>query len=226
MRSCETRCARTSSLLNLYYVCHPLYPSCSIGLELTSLFPEHEPEPEPVASNPPPRDLKVSDPAVRDLTLGELGLAPSSILHLRFVDDGLNRERSFSSGSFGSSSPLWWRRAALPCPALPCPAPPEKFRSGLISFFETSPGSDLPAPLASAVLEHAVDLPAPSSFDGNQKKEDAPPPTASASSSSGARDKTGGDVKIPKWLKLGSSKSLSMRRSPRLPCNPFLYSEK
>jgi hypothetical protein len=58
------------------------------------------------ASNPPPRDLKVSDPAVRDLTLGELGLAPSSILHLRFVDDGLNRERvPFSSGSFGSSSP-------------------------------------------------------------------------------------------------------------------------
>jgi hypothetical protein len=44
-----------------------------------------------IASNPPPRDLKVSDPAVRDLTLAELGLSPSSILHLRFIDDSLNR---------------------------------------------------------------------------------------------------------------------------------------
>ena len=43
------------------------------------------------ASNPPPRDLKVSDPDVRDLTLAELGLAPSSVLLLRFVDDELNR---------------------------------------------------------------------------------------------------------------------------------------
>lgn len=110
-----------------------------------------------LSSNPPPRDLKVSDPTVRDLTLGELGLAPSSILHLRFVEDGLNR-------------------------------------------------SDLPAPLASAVLEHAVDLPAPSGFDGNQKKEEAPSPTVLASSSNRARDTAGGDVKVPKWLKLGSKK--------------------
>src|SRR6266850_5776155 len=47
------------------------------------------------ASNPPPRDLKVSDPAVRDLTLTELELAPSSVLHLRFLDDALNRTSSF-----------------------------------------------------------------------------------------------------------------------------------
>jgi len=109
-----------------------------------------------LSSNPPPRELKVSDPAVRDLTLAELGLAPSSVLHLRFVDDELNR-------------------------------------------------SDVPAPLASAVLEHAVDLPAPPGLDGNQKKEGAPSPTVSASGSNRARD-TGGDVKIPKWLKLGSKK--------------------
>jgi hypothetical protein len=83
-----------------------------------------------------------------------------------------------------------------------------------------SPGSDLPAPLASAVLEHAVDLPAPSDFDGNQKKEEASPPsTLSASSSNRARDTAGGDVKIPKWLKLGSSESLSMCRIPCLHCN-------
>jgi len=39
---------------------------------------------------PPKRDLKVSDPTVRDLTLAELQLAPSSILLLRFEDDRLN----------------------------------------------------------------------------------------------------------------------------------------
>jgi tether containing UBX domain for GLUT4 len=40
--------------------------------------------------SPPKRDLKVSDPKVRDLTLYELQLAPSSVLLLRFEDDKLN----------------------------------------------------------------------------------------------------------------------------------------
>jgi len=40
--------------------------------------------------SPPKCDLKVSDPAVRDLTLAELRLAPSSILLLRFDDEKLN----------------------------------------------------------------------------------------------------------------------------------------
>ncbi|TFK99151.1 hypothetical protein BDV98DRAFT_551854 [Pterulicium gracile] len=40
--------------------------------------------------SPPKRDLKVSDPAVRDLNLYELQLAPSSVLLLRFEDDKLN----------------------------------------------------------------------------------------------------------------------------------------
>ncbi|KAH7884572.1 hypothetical protein F5I97DRAFT_1929418 [Phlebopus sp. FC_14] len=39
---------------------------------------------------PPKRDLKVSDPKVRDLTLAELQLAPSSVLLLRFEDETLN----------------------------------------------------------------------------------------------------------------------------------------
>ncbi|GLB33647.1 putative protein with domain present in ubiquitin-regulatory proteins [Lyophyllum shimeji] len=39
---------------------------------------------------PPKRELKVSDPQVRDLTLGELQLAPSSVLLLKFVDESLN----------------------------------------------------------------------------------------------------------------------------------------
>ncbi|KAG1750257.1 hypothetical protein EDB19DRAFT_1825284 [Suillus lakei] len=40
--------------------------------------------------SPPKRDLKVSDPNVRDLSLAQLQLAPSSVLLLRFEDEALN----------------------------------------------------------------------------------------------------------------------------------------
>ncbi|KDQ59206.1 hypothetical protein JAAARDRAFT_33943 [Jaapia argillacea MUCL 33604] len=40
--------------------------------------------------SPPKRDLKVSDPQVRDLSLSQLQLAPASILLLRFEDESLN----------------------------------------------------------------------------------------------------------------------------------------
>ncbi|KAH9925525.1 uncharacterized protein B0H18DRAFT_877077 [Fomitopsis serialis] len=39
---------------------------------------------------PPKREFKVSDPAVRDLTLAGLQLAPSSVLLLSFFDESLN----------------------------------------------------------------------------------------------------------------------------------------
>lgn len=39
---------------------------------------------------PPRRDLKVSDLKVKNLTLAELELAPSSVLLLRFEDESLN----------------------------------------------------------------------------------------------------------------------------------------
>ncbi|KIO28348.1 hypothetical protein M407DRAFT_243033 [Tulasnella calospora MUT 4182] len=38
----------------------------------------------------PRRELKVSDPAVKQLSLAALGLAPSSVLHLTFVEESLN----------------------------------------------------------------------------------------------------------------------------------------
>ena len=47
-----------------------------------------------IDQSPPKRDLKVSDPNVRDLTLSELQLSPSSVLLLRFEDESLNREYS------------------------------------------------------------------------------------------------------------------------------------
>ncbi|KAH9933666.1 uncharacterized protein BXZ73DRAFT_3856, partial [Epithele typhae] len=44
-----------------------------------------------VLSDQPPKDeLKVSDPKVRDLSLSELGLAPSSVLLIKFVDEEFN----------------------------------------------------------------------------------------------------------------------------------------
>lgn len=43
-----------------------------------------------VLYQPPKRDLKVSDLTVRDLSLAQLQLAPSSILLLRFEDESLN----------------------------------------------------------------------------------------------------------------------------------------
>ncbi|KAI0059190.1 hypothetical protein BV25DRAFT_1829229 [Artomyces pyxidatus] len=43
-----------------------------------------------LSQSPPLRELKVSDPKVRDLSLAELQLAPSSVLLLKFEDDSLN----------------------------------------------------------------------------------------------------------------------------------------
>ena len=41
---------------------------------------------------PPPRELKVSDPKVRDLSLLQLELVPTAVLHVKFLDESLNRE--------------------------------------------------------------------------------------------------------------------------------------
>lgn len=63
---------------------------------------------------PPKRDLKVSDPKVRDLSLAQLQLAPSSVLLLRFEDDSLN----------GSDVPAPLLPAIL-SQAVDLPAPPD-----------------------------------------------------------------------------------------------------
>lgn len=43
---------------------------------------------------PPPRELKVSDPKVRDLSLLQLELVPTAVLYVKFFDESLNRELS------------------------------------------------------------------------------------------------------------------------------------
>jgi hypothetical protein len=82
-------------------------------------------------------------------------------------------------------------------------------------------GSDLSAPLASAILEHAIDLLAPAGFDGNQRREEAPSAVLAPSTSSRVTDSSGGEVKIPKWLKLGPSAFLSI--SGPYPVHNFLF---
>lgn len=194
--------------IRLVFVSCPIF---SIRPSRLLFFPGWLTRPRPTASNPPPRDLKVSDPAIRDLTLAELELAPSSVLLLRFLDDTLNRtSRLFSSPL--SSHPLM---CSLSPSSLPL-TPPSPNRSEL-TWLIFSPGSDLPAPLASAVLEHAVDLPPPQGSGGDQKPGEVSSRAPSASSSANkAKDSTGGDVKIPKWLKLGHSTFINLSHCPLL----------
>ncbi|KAF9565427.1 hypothetical protein CPC08DRAFT_190185 [Agrocybe pediades] len=104
---------------------------------------------------PPKRDLKVSDLSVRDQTLSQLQLAPSSVLLLRFEDEALNHP-------------------------------------------------SVSAPLADFVLKQAVDLPKPPVIEDNTNDESPPkPPSSSTQPSSSSKS---GDVKMPKWLKLGNKK--------------------
>jgi len=63
---------------------------------------------------PPNRDLKVSDLRVRDLTLAELQLSPSSMLLLRFEDESLN--------GTDVSAPLM---ASIVAQAIDLPPPPD-----------------------------------------------------------------------------------------------------
>lgn len=63
--------------------------------------------------SPPKREFKVSDPKIRELSLVELQLAPSSVLLVRFEDDSLNRSNV--------PAPLL---PALMAQAIELPAPP------------------------------------------------------------------------------------------------------
>ncbi|KAJ7081630.1 hypothetical protein B0H15DRAFT_453760 [Mycena belliarum] len=73
-----------------------------------------------VLYQPPKRDLKVSDPAVRDLTLSELYLAPSSVLLLRF-EDSAHEERAHALNGSDVPAPLVPDVLAQ---AIELPAPP------------------------------------------------------------------------------------------------------
>lgn len=96
----------------------------------------------------------MSDTTVRDLTLAELELAPSSILLLRFEDDALNR------------------------------AYPSIINTELPHLSYTLPDSTLPAPLAPWVMEQAVDLPRPAHEAEEPDDIASPPQATKISSSS------------------------------------------
>jgi len=100
---------------------------------------------------PPKRELKVSEPNIKNLSLLELQLAPSSVLHLKFEDDSLNH-------------------------------------------------MTVPPPLDESVLALAEDFPIPP--DPEEQVTAASTSKAKASGSS-THTLGGGQVKVPKWLKLG-----------------------
>ncbi|KAF9533719.1 hypothetical protein CPB83DRAFT_844428 [Crepidotus variabilis] len=106
-----------------------------------------------VLYQPPKRELKVSDLAVRDLTLSELQLAPSSMLLVRFEDDSLNHPH-------------------------------------------------IPAPLNPTILVAAIDLPQPPPMANTQPDS---LDNKKAATSSASPSKTG-DIKVPKWMKIGQKK--------------------
>lgn len=121
---------------------------------------------------PPKRDLKVSDASVRDLTLSQLQLAPSSVLLIRFEDDALNR-----------TSNQWIHRHQY--------------------FVDRSTiDAHIPAPLAAFALAQAVDLPLPPMTEQAENGNAATRPSNSNTTNTTA---TKGDIKVPKWLKLGQS---------------------
>jgi tether containing UBX domain for GLUT4 len=67
------------------------------------------------ADQPPARELKVSDATVRDKTLIELELAPSSVLLLRFLSSELNGEQSIMQHhGFRTEVPHTQDRETLP----------------------------------------------------------------------------------------------------------------
>ncbi|KAJ7239045.1 hypothetical protein B0H12DRAFT_86198 [Mycena haematopus] len=73
-----------------------------------------------VLYQPPKRDLKVSDPTVRDLTLSELYLAPSSVLLLRF-EDSAHAEQALALNGSNVPAPL---TPAILSQAIDLPTPP------------------------------------------------------------------------------------------------------
>ncbi|EIM91185.1 uncharacterized protein STEHIDRAFT_152843 [Stereum hirsutum FP-91666 SS1] len=131
-----------------------------------------------VLYQPPKRELKVSDPNVRDLTLAELQLAPSSILLVKFLDEDLNP----------SAFVLL----------------PDKTMLTNLTDHTTITDPDYPAPLAPSILSLATDLPTPPDYD--RTPPPSTPSSSSAaggskSSGGGGGGGLGGEKKMPKWFK-------------------------
>jgi len=67
---------KTWNQTNLYFVCFTISSLFLLWIA--------------IVQTPPRREFKVSDPNVRDLSLAQLSLAPSSILYLNFLDAEFN----------------------------------------------------------------------------------------------------------------------------------------
>jgi tether containing UBX domain for GLUT4 len=118
----------------------------------------------------------VSDPAVRALSLLELGLAPSSMLLVKFVDEDVNRACA-RAGAVAAAAATDWH-ADIPAAEL----------------------------LAPGVLAQAQDLPPPPTFDNTPPAAPSTSGrTLGGGGGSGSSTGSSGPQKIPKWLKIGSA---------------------
>lgn len=79
------------------YVCGGVIPLCPREIEVHSCYADQ---------TPPPRELKVSDPKIRDLSLLQLQLVPTAVLHVKFIDESLNRESRSESIHSSLSAPF------------------------------------------------------------------------------------------------------------------------
>lgn len=128
---------------------------------------------------PPRRELKVSDPDSKVLSLADLGLAPSSVLLVRFQTEAYNSKD-------------------LCC----------RLRIRIITYFILNyfnyftSGTVLPPPLLPQILQQAVPLPGTAEADRNAAN------SVSSASATPSRPKipSTGEKKIPKWFKIGQKK--------------------
>lgn len=129
----------------------------------------------------------MSDPAVRDLNLYELQLAPSSVLLLRFEDDKLNSTlHSSSTPHISQTFPSWT-------------------------------GSTYPAPLVDSAISEAVELPRPPEFPVAPSPAPNSGSGASTSKLTGDSSAEAKEKKISKFFKLpGKSMFVSSSRAVSL----------
>ncbi len=126
--------------------------------------------------SPPKREYKVSDPAVRNLSLVELDFAPSSLLMLQFEEESLNRMSRIASPASCS-----------------------------INNLILSTDENVPAPLDASVLAVIEDYPVPRTFEDAPTKDNKPDGGKPRSTFTFGKKDESGELKVPKWLKLGPS---------------------
>jgi len=95
--------------INSYFVCFLISRPLDIHTHRITSSPQED--------LPPRTELKVSDPQVKPLSLGELALSPSSVLFIKFQTEAYNSE---CNGSL--RSPVLSESLSRQCPSSAAPS--------------------------------------------------------------------------------------------------------